>query len=166
MYQLDGGGAILQGREKVKATRRLPPSLRASMKSCSYYLSPSRFFLSALMLANTGNIDFSTTGDDNLGKAYLGQTNQDLYPSCTLGMDNVNLTLLSTARHHQQLEEFNPHRQLEGPRTRQPGPGQTRGRHRSRLRGRRKNVTKLPCFVLFRLLYKIPKKLSICWSIW
>ena len=33
--------------------------------------------------------------------------------SCTLGMDNVNLTLLSTARHHQQLEEFNPHRQLE-----------------------------------------------------
>ena len=33
--------------------------------------------------------------------------------SCTLGMDNVNLTLLSTARHHQQLEEFNPHRQLK-----------------------------------------------------
>ena len=28
-------------------------------------------------------------------------------------MDNVNLTLLSTARHHQELEEFNPHRQLE-----------------------------------------------------
>ena len=65
------------------------------------------------MLANTGNIDFSTTGDDNLGKAYLGKTNQDLYPSCTLGMDNVNLTLLSTARHHQELEELNPDRQLE-----------------------------------------------------
>ena len=28
-------------------------------------------------------------------------------------MDNVNLTLLSTARHHQELEEFNPHRQLK-----------------------------------------------------
>ena len=28
-------------------------------------------------------------------------------------MDNFNLTLLSTTRHHQELEEFPPHRQLE-----------------------------------------------------
>ena len=28
-------------------------------------------------------------------------------------MDNINLTLLSTTRHHQELEEFPPHRQLE-----------------------------------------------------
>ena len=30
-----------------------------------------------------------------------------------LGMDNINLRLLTTARHHQELEEFNPHHQLE-----------------------------------------------------
>ena len=28
-------------------------------------------------------------------------------------MDNINLRLLTTARHHQELEEFNPHHQLE-----------------------------------------------------
>ena len=28
-------------------------------------------------------------------------------------MDNINLTLLSTARHHQDLEEFPPHGQQE-----------------------------------------------------
>ena len=30
-----------------------------------------------------------------------------------LGMDNINLRLLSMARHHQELEEFNPNHQLE-----------------------------------------------------
>ena len=28
-------------------------------------------------------------------------------------MDNINLSLLSTTRHHQELEEFQHHRQLE-----------------------------------------------------
>ena len=28
-------------------------------------------------------------------------------------MDDINLRLLSTARHHQELEEFRPHRQQE-----------------------------------------------------
>ena len=28
-------------------------------------------------------------------------------------MDNINLALLSTVRHHQDLEEFPPHRQQE-----------------------------------------------------
>ena len=30
-----------------------------------------------------------------------------------LGMDNINLRLISTARHHLELEEFHPHRQQE-----------------------------------------------------
>ena len=33
--------------------------------------------------------------------------------SCVLGMDNINLSLLSMARNHQELEEFHHHRQLE-----------------------------------------------------
>jgi len=52
----------------------------------------SRYFLSMLMLANTENVEISTTeGTDP-----------------QLGMDNVSIKLLSTSRHHQQLEEFQP----------------------------------------------------------
>jgi len=50
----------------------------------------SRYFLSMLMLANTENVEISTAdGSDP-----------------QLGMDNVMIKLLSTSRHHQQLEEF------------------------------------------------------------
>jgi hypothetical protein len=49
-----------------------------------------RFFLSTLMLANTGNIEISTAA---------GTDNQ-------IGMDNVMLSLLTTTRHHHQLAEF------------------------------------------------------------
>jgi len=50
----------------------------------------ARFFLSTLMLANTENVKISTkAGTDP-----------------QLGMDNVQLLLLSTARHHEQLAEF------------------------------------------------------------
>ena len=34
-------------------------------------------------------------------------------PYALLGMDNINIRLLSTARHHQELEEFHPRRQVE-----------------------------------------------------
>ena len=45
-----------------------------------------------LMLANTENVQISTVeGTDP-----------------QLGMDNVMIKLLSTARHHQQLQEFQP----------------------------------------------------------
>ena len=70
------------------------------------------------MLANTGNIQISTAEETD---PFLG-----LYPyniplhlslsridNC-LGMDNVQLKLLSTARHHQQLEEFQPLSQANG----------------------------------------------------
>jgi len=50
----------------------------------------ARFFLSTLMLANTENVQISTkAGTDP-----------------QLGMDNVELCLLTTTRHHQQLAEF------------------------------------------------------------
>jgi len=50
----------------------------------------ARFFLSTLMLANTENVKISTkAGSDP-----------------QLGMDNVQLTLLSHTRHHEQLAEF------------------------------------------------------------
>merc|ERR1712034_111205 len=50
----------------------------------------ARFFLSTLMLANTENVKISTkAGTDP-----------------QLGMDNVQLCLLTTTRHHQQLAEF------------------------------------------------------------
>jgi len=50
----------------------------------------ARFFLSTLMLANTENVKISTkAGTDP-----------------QLGMDNVQLTLLSHTRHHEQLAEF------------------------------------------------------------
>jgi len=52
----------------------------------------SRYFLSMLMLANTENVQIST----------LEGTDPQL------GMDNVMIKLLSTARHHQQLQEFQP----------------------------------------------------------
>jgi len=52
----------------------------------------SRYFLSMLMLANTENVQIST---------FEGSDPQ-------LGMDNVMIKLLSTARHHQQLQEFQP----------------------------------------------------------
>merc|ERR1712142_705893 len=50
----------------------------------------ARYFLSTLMLANTENVKIGTkVGTDPM-----------------LGMDNVQLTLLSRTRHHEQLAEF------------------------------------------------------------
>ena len=57
-----------------------------------------RFFLSSLMLANTGNVEISR-----------GETLPD--EDCVLerlssAMDQYKLSLLSTTRHHEQLSDF------------------------------------------------------------
>lgn len=42
---------------------------------------PTRFFLSSLMLANTGNVEISTSGDEDLGNIIkLGKPKINLYP--------------------------------------------------------------------------------------
>jgi len=73
----------------------------------------ARYFLSTLMLANTMNVQIG----------FVPDTDPEL------GMDNVMLTLLSTDRHHEQLEDF----QSEASKTQeaasqsQAGPSSGRG---------------------------------------
>ena len=68
----------------------------------------ARFFLSTLMLANTENVQISTKAgtDPQLGKI----TKLALFLVISIqpspGMDNVELCLLTTTRHHQQLADF------------------------------------------------------------
>ena len=67
------------------------------------------------MLANTGNIQISTAEETDpfLGLYIPLHLSLSRIDNC-LGMDNVQLKLLSTARHHQQLEEFQPLSQANG----------------------------------------------------
>jgi len=68
-----------------------------------------RFLLSSLMLANTGNVEVCS------GPA--------------LSMDSLRLTLLSTARHHEQLTGFQAASQQGS--SSQPGPSQPGPSHQA-----------------------------------
>ena len=52
------------------------------------------------MLANTGNVDISSGGED-LTEPFAGTL-----VSLTSAMDRFTLCLLSTTRHHEQLSDF------------------------------------------------------------
>ena len=58
-----------------------------------------RFFLSSLMLANTGNVEIS--------KGEILNPDEDcVLERLSSAMDLFTLSLLSTTRHHEQLSDF------------------------------------------------------------